>query len=37
MIEELDLLKQKYSLTAYYGHFGRCCPKFSWEEIKELK
>jgi len=31
MIQELDLLRPIYKMTACYGHFGRTEPEFSWE------
>ena len=40
IIDELDLLKPIYRLTASYGHFGRSEPEFRWESlhhVEELK
>jgi S-adenosylmethionine synthetase len=37
IIEYLDLLRPIYEKTAFYGHFGRNEPEFTWEKIKELK
>jgi S-adenosylmethionine synthetase len=31
MIEQLDLLRPIYKMTACYGHFGRTEPEFTWE------
>jgi S-adenosylmethionine synthetase len=31
IIEELDLRRPVYRLTAAYGHFGRNEPEFTWE------
>jgi len=31
IIEELDLRRPIYRLTAAYGHFGRTEPGFTWE------
>jgi S-adenosylmethionine synthetase len=31
IIEELDLLRPIYKMTAAYGHFGRELPEFTWE------
>lgn len=31
IIDELDLLRPIYKLTAAYGHFGRELPEFTWE------
>jgi len=31
IIEQLDLLRPIYKLTAAYGHFGRELPEFTWE------
>ncbi|MFQ5755933.1 MAG: methionine adenosyltransferase [Acidiferrobacterales bacterium] len=31
IIQQLDLLRPIYSLTAAYGHFGRSEPTFTWE------
>ena len=32
IIEQLDLLRPIYKLTAAYGHFGRELPEFTWEK-----
>ena len=37
IIKELDLLKPIYQKTAYYGHFGRKDPDFSWEKTDKVK
>ncbi|MFC5179676.1 methionine adenosyltransferase [Nocardioides taihuensis] len=40
IIEELDLLRPIYGLTAAYGHFGRELPEFTWErtdKVEQLK
>ncbi len=31
IIEQLDLLRPIYKMTAAYGHFGRELPEFTWE------
>ena len=31
IIDELDLLRPIYKMTASYGHFGRELPEFTWE------
>ena len=31
IIDELDLRRPIYRLTAAYGHFGRELPEFTWE------
>jgi S-adenosylmethionine synthetase len=31
IIEDLDLLRPIYAMTAAYGHFGRELPEFTWE------
>ncbi|MCW2756307.1 MAG: methionine adenosyltransferase [Nocardioidaceae bacterium] len=31
IIQDLDLLRPIYALTAAYGHFGRELPEFTWE------
>jgi len=39
IIEYLDLLNpnaRNYEKTAFYGHFGREEPEFSWEKVKHL-
>ena len=33
IIESLDLRRPIYQQTAAFGHFGRCDPDFSWEQI----
>jgi S-adenosylmethionine synthetase len=35
IVQELDLFRPIYELTACYGHFGR--PDFTWEQPKVLK
>ena len=40
IIEDLDLLRPIYALTAAYGHFGRELPEFTWERtdrVEELR
>jgi S-adenosylmethionine synthetase len=40
IVENLDLLKPRYSDTAAYGHFGRETEAFTWEKkdkVEELK
>jgi S-adenosylmethionine synthetase len=32
IIDQLDLLRPIYKLTAAYGHFGRELPEFTWEK-----
>jgi S-adenosylmethionine synthetase len=36
IIEELDLLKPIYRVTASYGHFGRSEPEFRWESLHHV-
>jgi S-adenosylmethionine synthetase len=36
IIEDLDLLKPIYRLTAAYGHFGRSEPSFTWERTDRV-
>ncbi len=36
IIEELDLLRPIYALTAAYGHFGRELPEFTWERTDRV-
>ncbi|MBZ5588954.1 MAG: methionine adenosyltransferase [Acidobacteriia bacterium] len=36
IIEELDLLKPIYRITASYGHFGRSEPDFRWESLHHV-
>ena len=31
IVQMLDLLRPIYEKTAYYGHFGRDEPEFTWE------
>jgi S-adenosylmethionine synthetase len=33
IIEQLDLLRPIYQLTAAYGHFGRTEETFTWERV----
>jgi S-adenosylmethionine synthetase len=35
IIQTLDLLKPKYTITAAYGHFGRNEPGFTWEQTNK--
>jgi S-adenosylmethionine synthetase len=35
IVQELDLLKPRYTQTAAYGHFGRTEPGFTWEETNK--
>ncbi len=37
IIQQLDLLRPIYSLTAAYGHFGRSEPTFTWERTDKAK
>ncbi len=37
IIEELDLRKPFYRLTASYGHFGRSEPEFRWESLHHVE
>ncbi len=36
IIEQLDLLRPIYKLTAAYGHFGRELPEFTWEKTDKV-
>jgi S-adenosylmethionine synthetase len=36
IIEELDLLRPIYRITASYGHFGRPEPEFRWESLHHV-
>jgi len=36
IIEQLDLLRPIYRLTAAYGHFGRELPEFTWEKTDKV-
>ena len=36
IIEELDLLRPIYRITASYGHFGRLEPEFRWESLHHV-
>jgi S-adenosylmethionine synthetase len=36
IIEELDLLRPIYAMTAAYGHFGRELPEFTWERTDKV-
>ena len=36
IIDELDLLRPIYKLTAAYGHFGRELPEFTWERTDKV-
>jgi len=37
IIEELDLLRPIYQLTAAYGHFGRELAEFTWEKTDKVQ
>nr|HPK46024.1 methionine adenosyltransferase [Spirochaetota bacterium] len=37
IIQTLDLLKPKYTITAAYGHFGRNEPGFTWEQTDKAQ
>jgi S-adenosylmethionine synthetase len=37
IIEDLDLLRPIYVLTAAYGHFGRELPEFTWERTDRVE
>jgi S-adenosylmethionine synthetase len=37
IIEDLDLLRPVYALTAAYGHFGRELPEFTWERTDRVE
>ena len=37
IIQQLDLLRPIYSLTAAYGHFGRSEPTFTWERTDKAE
>ncbi|MEE8635363.1 MAG: methionine adenosyltransferase [Acidiferrobacterales bacterium] len=37
IIQQLDLLRPIYSLTAAYGHFGRSEPTFTWERTDKAQ
>jgi S-adenosylmethionine synthetase len=36
IIDELDLLRPIYKMTASYGHFGRELPEFTWERTDKV-
>jgi S-adenosylmethionine synthetase len=36
IIQELDLLRPIYRVTASYGHFGRSEPEFRWESLHHV-
>jgi S-adenosylmethionine synthetase len=36
IVEELDLLRPIYRITASYGHFGRSEPHFRWESLHHM-
>jgi len=36
LIRDLDLKRPIYEKTAYFGHFGRTDPDFTWEQPKKL-
>eukprot|EP00013_Stygamoeba_regulata_P024268 CAMPEP_0177664052 /NCGR_PEP_ID=MMETSP0447-20121125/20271_1 /TAXON_ID=0 /ORGANISM="Stygamoeba regulata, Strain BSH-02190019" /LENGTH=386 /DNA_ID=CAMNT_0019169965 /DNA_START=194 /DNA_END=1354 /DNA_ORIENTATION=- len=36
ILQELDLRRPIYEKTAYFGHFGRDDPDFTWEQPKKL-
>jgi len=37
IVNELDLLRPIYEKTAYYGHFGRELPEFTWEKTDKAE
>jgi len=37
LIRDLKLRRPIYEKTAYFGHFGRNDPDFTWEQPKQLK
>jgi S-adenosylmethionine synthetase len=37
IIDELDLLRPIYKMTASYGHFGRELPEFTWEKKDKVE
>jgi len=37
LIRDLDLKRPIYEKTAYFGHFGRNDPDFTWEQPKKLQ
>jgi len=37
VVRDLKLKRPIYEKTAYFGHFGRNDPDFTWEHPKELK
>jgi len=37
IIRELDLRRPIYRKTAAYGHFGRPCPEFTWEQTRRAE
>jgi len=37
IVNELDLLRPIYEKTAYYGHFGREEPEFTWEKTDKAE
>ncbi|NMC74174.1 MAG: methionine adenosyltransferase [Geobacteraceae bacterium] len=37
IIEQLDLLRPIYKMTAAYGHFGRELPEFTWERTDKAE
>ena len=37
MIEELDLRRPIYGITATYGHYGRTEPEFTWERLNRVE
>jgi S-adenosylmethionine synthetase len=37
LMRDLDLRRPIYEKTAYFGHFGRNDPDFTWEQPKQLK
>lgn len=36
IVSSLDLLKPKYRITSYHGHFGRNEPSFTWEKTDKV-
>ena len=37
IVNQLDLLRPIYEKTAYYGHFGRELPEFTWEKTDKAE
>jgi len=36
IVRDLKLKRPIYEKTAYFGHFGRSDPDFTWEQPKKL-